>query len=96
MIDQVRIWDYFNNRKHTWLVDSSKTLEESNLQMDQPVSIPDINIISNILSLLFIISFEVCFFWDGEYTSPIMNLSFQSNVSAVIGSEQLLAIYLCI
>ncbi|KAL1802822.1 hypothetical protein ACET3Z_031469 [Daucus carota] len=32
---KVRIWDYFNNLKHTLLEDSTKTLEESNLQMNQ-------------------------------------------------------------
>ncbi|MBA0862818.1 hypothetical protein Goshw_013222 [Gossypium schwendimanii] len=37
--DKVRIWDYFNKRKYAQLSVSNKTLEESNLQMDQDVSI---------------------------------------------------------
>lgn len=35
---QVYIWDYFNKKKHTMLISSSQTLEESNVQMDQDVS----------------------------------------------------------
>ncbi|KAL8154631.1 ubiquitin carboxyl-terminal hydrolase 9-like [Apium graveolens] len=34
---KVRIWDYFNNRKQTILEDSTKTLEESDLQMNQSI-----------------------------------------------------------
>ncbi|KAG4117608.1 hypothetical protein ERO13_D12G242700v2 [Gossypium hirsutum] len=35
--DKVRIWDYFNKRKYAQLSVSNKTLEESNLQMDQDI-----------------------------------------------------------
>ncbi|XP_012439858.1 ubiquitin carboxyl-terminal hydrolase 9 isoform X1 [Gossypium raimondii] len=35
--DKVRIWDYFNKRKYAQLYVSNKTLEESNLQMDQDI-----------------------------------------------------------
>ncbi|KAL2233147.1 UNVERIFIED_CONTAM: Ubiquitin carboxyl-terminal hydrolase 10 [Sesamum indicum] len=31
------IWDYFNKQKHTILISSNQTLEESNLQMDQDI-----------------------------------------------------------
>ncbi|KAK1351937.1 hypothetical protein POM88_053818 [Heracleum sosnowskyi] len=34
---KVRIWDYFNNRKQTLLEDSTKTLEEFDLQMNQSI-----------------------------------------------------------
>nr|XP_043638902.1 ubiquitin carboxyl-terminal hydrolase 9-like [Erigeron canadensis] len=34
---KVRIWDYFNDRKQAALADSNRTLEESNLQMDQSI-----------------------------------------------------------
>ncbi|KAK3001689.1 hypothetical protein RJ639_020415, partial [Escallonia herrerae] len=34
---KARIWDYFNNQKHTQLVASNQTLEDSNLQMDQSI-----------------------------------------------------------
>ncbi|KAL0331584.1 UNVERIFIED_CONTAM: Ubiquitin carboxyl-terminal hydrolase 10 [Sesamum angustifolium] len=36
-IEKARIWDYFNKQKHTILISSSQTLEESNLQMDQDI-----------------------------------------------------------
>ncbi|XP_059640812.1 ubiquitin carboxyl-terminal hydrolase 9-like [Cornus florida] len=36
-LEKARIWDFFNKRKHTILVDSSQSLEESNLQMDQDI-----------------------------------------------------------
>ncbi|KAG8374513.1 hypothetical protein BUALT_Bualt10G0002800 [Buddleja alternifolia] len=35
--EKARIWDYFNKQKHTILISSSQTLEESNLQMDQNI-----------------------------------------------------------
>ena len=35
---QARIWDYFYKQKHEILEDSNKTLENSELQMDQDVS----------------------------------------------------------
>ncbi|KAL7111065.1 hypothetical protein ACP275_05G064500 [Erythranthe tilingii] len=35
--EKARIWDYFNKQKHTILLSSSQTLEESNLQMDQDI-----------------------------------------------------------
>ncbi|KAE8717492.1 Ubiquitin carboxyl-terminal hydrolase 9 [Hibiscus syriacus] len=35
--DKVRIWDFFNKRKHAQLFASNKSLEESNLQMDQDI-----------------------------------------------------------
>ncbi|XP_057969699.1 ubiquitin carboxyl-terminal hydrolase 9-like isoform X2 [Malania oleifera] len=35
--EKVRIWDYFNKQKHTILTISERTLEESNLQMDQDI-----------------------------------------------------------
>ncbi|KAK8518374.1 hypothetical protein V6N13_027851 [Hibiscus sabdariffa] len=35
--DRVRVWDYFNKRKHAQLFASNKSLEESNLQMDQDI-----------------------------------------------------------
>ncbi|KAK4421450.1 Ubiquitin carboxyl-terminal hydrolase 10 [Sesamum alatum] len=35
--EKARIWDYFNKQKHTILISSSQTLEESNLQMDQDI-----------------------------------------------------------
>ncbi|KAH1075257.1 hypothetical protein J1N35_027585 [Gossypium stocksii] len=35
--DKARIWDYFNKRKYAQLSVSNKTLEESNLQMDQDI-----------------------------------------------------------
>ncbi|KAK1351287.1 hypothetical protein POM88_054506 [Heracleum sosnowskyi] len=34
---KVRIWDYFNKRKQTLLEDSTKTLEKSDLQMNQSI-----------------------------------------------------------
>ncbi|KAH6792580.1 ubiquitin-specific protease 9 [Perilla frutescens var. hirtella] len=34
---KVCIWDYFNKQKQTILISSSKTLEESNIQMDQDI-----------------------------------------------------------
>ncbi|XP_042520355.1 ubiquitin carboxyl-terminal hydrolase 9-like [Macadamia integrifolia] len=34
---KVRIWDYFNKRKHSSLTISNRTLEEMNLQMDQHI-----------------------------------------------------------
>ncbi|XP_021647323.2 ubiquitin carboxyl-terminal hydrolase 10 isoform X5 [Hevea brasiliensis] len=33
--EKIIIWDYFNKHKQSLLVDSNRTLEESNLQMDQ-------------------------------------------------------------
>lgn len=36
-LEKVRIWDFFNDRRPTALADSSQTLEESNLQMDQSI-----------------------------------------------------------
>ncbi|KAI8019132.1 Ubiquitin carboxyl-terminal hydrolase 10 [Camellia lanceoleosa] len=35
--DKARIWDYFNKQKHEILEDSNKTLEKSELQMDQDI-----------------------------------------------------------
>ncbi|KDP25220.1 hypothetical protein JCGZ_20376 [Jatropha curcas] len=35
--DKTIIWDYFNKHKNSRLVDSNRTLEESNLQMDQEI-----------------------------------------------------------
>ncbi|KAL0409187.1 UNVERIFIED_CONTAM: Ubiquitin carboxyl-terminal hydrolase 9 [Sesamum radiatum] len=35
--EKARIWDYFNKQKHTILISSNQTLEESNLQMDQDI-----------------------------------------------------------
>lgn len=35
--EKIIIWDYFNKQKHSSLVESNSTLEESNLQMDQEV-----------------------------------------------------------
>ncbi|KAI3453300.1 hypothetical protein Pfo_009963 [Paulownia fortunei] len=35
--EKARIWDYFNRQKHTMLISSNQTLEESNLQMDQNI-----------------------------------------------------------
>ncbi|KAL6986519.1 ubiquitinyl hydrolase 1 [Sarracenia purpurea var. burkii] len=34
---KARIWDYFNKQKHEMLEDSNKTLEKSELQMDQDI-----------------------------------------------------------
>lgn len=34
---QACLWDYFGDIRHTELVDSDQTLEESHLQMDQVV-----------------------------------------------------------
>ncbi|KAG6431489.1 hypothetical protein SASPL_109568 [Salvia splendens] len=34
---EARMWDFFNKQKQTILLSSSKTLEESNLQMDQDI-----------------------------------------------------------
>lgn len=36
---QIRIWDYFNKKKHVLLTDFNQTLEEAQIQMDQDVSI---------------------------------------------------------
>ena len=36
---QIRIWDYFNKKKHALLTDFNQTLEEAQIQMDQDVSI---------------------------------------------------------
>lgn len=36
-MEKARIWDYFNKKKHSVLTDSAKTLEESNLQMEQDI-----------------------------------------------------------
>ncbi|KAE8725341.1 Ubiquitin carboxyl-terminal hydrolase 9 [Hibiscus syriacus] len=41
--DKVRIWDYFNKRKHAQLFASNKSLEESNLQMDQNILLEQID-----------------------------------------------------
>ncbi|KAG5593506.1 hypothetical protein H5410_044020 [Solanum commersonii] len=35
--EKAHIWDYFDKRKHTKLVASNQTLEDSNLQMDQDI-----------------------------------------------------------
>uniref|UniRef100_A0A2P2KY21 Ubiquitin carboxyl-terminal hydrolase n=1 Tax=Rhizophora mucronata TaxID=61149 RepID=A0A2P2KY21_RHIMU len=35
--EKTSIWDYFNKHKHAKLIASNKTLEESNLQMDQEI-----------------------------------------------------------
>ncbi|KAI3710591.1 hypothetical protein L2E82_40375 [Cichorium intybus] len=35
--EKIRIWDYFNDCKQTALADSTQTLEEANLQMDQAI-----------------------------------------------------------
>lgn len=35
--EKARIWDYFNQRKHEILEDSNKTIEKSELQMDQDI-----------------------------------------------------------
>ncbi|KAK4423195.1 Ubiquitin carboxyl-terminal hydrolase 10 [Sesamum alatum] len=35
--EKTHIWDYFNKQKHTILISSNQTLEESNLQMDQDI-----------------------------------------------------------
>ncbi|KAK8685100.1 hypothetical protein V6N13_041109 [Hibiscus sabdariffa] len=41
--DKVRIWDYFNKRKHAQLFASNKSLEESNLQMDQDILLEQVD-----------------------------------------------------
>ncbi|XP_022735791.1 ubiquitin carboxyl-terminal hydrolase 9-like [Durio zibethinus] len=41
--DKARIWDYFNKRKHAQLFVSSKSVEESNLQMDQDILLEQVD-----------------------------------------------------
>ncbi|XWS50184.1 hypothetical protein CRYUN_Cryun12cG0067200 [Craigia yunnanensis] len=41
--DKARIWDYFNKRKHAQLFASNKSLEESNLQMDQDILLEQVD-----------------------------------------------------
>ncbi|KAE8722454.1 Ubiquitin carboxyl-terminal hydrolase 10 [Hibiscus syriacus] len=41
--NKVHIWDYFNKRKHAQLFASNKTLEESNLHMDQDILLEQVD-----------------------------------------------------
>ncbi|XP_021300601.1 ubiquitin carboxyl-terminal hydrolase 9-like isoform X2 [Herrania umbratica] len=41
--DKARIWDYFNKRKHGQLIVSNKSVEESNLQMDQDILLEQVD-----------------------------------------------------
>ncbi|KAK8585998.1 hypothetical protein V6N13_130524 [Hibiscus sabdariffa] len=41
--DKARLWDYFNKRKYTQLSASNKSLEESNLQMDQDILLEQVD-----------------------------------------------------
>ncbi|XP_012486621.2 ubiquitin carboxyl-terminal hydrolase 9 [Gossypium raimondii] len=41
--NKARIWDYFNKRKHTQLSASNRSLEESNLQMDQDILLEEVD-----------------------------------------------------
>ncbi|KAE8662005.1 Ubiquitin carboxyl-terminal hydrolase 10 [Hibiscus syriacus] len=41
--DKARLWDYFNKRKYSQLSVSTKSLEESNLQMDQDILLEQVD-----------------------------------------------------
>lgn len=55
---QVCIWDYYGQQKHALMDNMEKTLDDSNIQMDQEVGIYDF--CASILNGLFVISARVC------------------------------------
>ncbi|KAL9271655.1 Ubiquitin carboxyl-terminal hydrolase 5-like protein [Drosera capensis] len=42
-IEQVRIWDYYGQRKHALMNDVDKTLDDANIQMDQDILVEVLN-----------------------------------------------------
>ena len=89
VVYQVRIWDYFNNLKHTLLEDSTKTLEESNLQMNQCVSTPEIKAMKCISNLHITFSMiDWLFFFLKHNTHFLCVLNFLLHCSLKLNMER--------